>query len=283
MRIVLKLSSGLGNQLFMYAFYRHLESRYGVRPYFDDKYFMDHDNLRKPELTLLFPDYPVWRMPFNPAGEHHLKWRLYTWIQRCNPLVKRISEDAYDDCCRYQGHTLYFDGYWQTRRYVDQMDKTLLQPKEPMPDILLPWLQKIQQATCAVSLHVRRGDYFTPRYIGRFGVCHENYYHKAMAYMEQQLGNNVTYFVFSDDPEWVQQHLTFRQLCLLVDNHDVNSFWYIYLMSHCRHHIISNSTFSWWGAYLNPASDKMVVGPDQWTRDSNSTLMLDEWTKISTL
>lgn len=279
MKIVVKLSSGLGNQLFMYAFYRHLESRYSVRPSFDDKYFKG-DNLRKPELALLFPDYPVWRLPFNPAGEHHLKLRLYNWIQRCNPLVMRISEESYDDRCRYQGHTLYFDGYWQTHRYVDEMDKKLLQPQQPMPVVLQPWLQKIEQAPCAVSLHVRRGDYFTPQYIGRFGVCHEDYYHQAMAYIEQQVGCKVTYFVFSDDPEWVRAHITFQQPYALVDNHDVNSYWYIYLMSRCRHHIISNSTFSWWGAYLNTASDKIVVGPDPWTRDSDTTLMLDEWTKI---
>lgn len=279
MKIIVKLSSGIGNQLFMLAFYKHIEGKYGVRPYFDDKYFQDKDNIRKPELAVVMPDYPVCHLPFNPAGEHHLKRKCYEWVWSHMPFVTRISEDCYDDDTTYRGRLLYFDGYWQTPRYVEDLDRSLFMPVGDMPEVLASEREHIRKAATPVSLHVRRGDYFTLQYIDRFGVCDEAYYQQAMEAIEAQLGQ-VTYFVFSDDLPWVQQHLTFRQPVHYVANYDVNSYWYIHLMSLCRHHIISNSTFSWWGAYLDDREGKLVVGPSRWTLDSERTLMLEKWEKV---
>lgn len=278
--IVIRLSSGLGNQLFMYAFYKYIELKYGEMPYFDDKYFVDRRGIiRQSELAVLFPNYPVCKFHFNPAGERRFRGYFFRWKQKLFPSFRYINEKDYDDTFDYKGD-IYFNGFWQNHKYVDQLDKSLFVSKEPFPSLLENVRQQIENSACPVCIHFRRGDYFMPKWIHRYGVCTLEYYKRAMNLIESKVNEEIVYFVFSDDLNWVKQNISFNSRYILVPNYDINSYWYIYLMSICHHNIISNSTFSWWGAYLNNNATKYVVAPEKWMFDTDTNIALDEWIKV---
>lgn len=279
--IVIRLSSGLGNQLFMYAFFKYIEHKYGEQPFFDDKYFKDHRGIiRNSEISVICPNYPIHKFMFNPAGERRLKGYIYRWKQALFPSFNYVEDTNYDDSMYYTGN-VYFNGYWQTDKYVKTLDLHLFEPKESMPRSLEAVFLQINNVECPVSIHFRRGDYFMPKWIGRYGVCTVQYYIDAIAKLKNMLHLKPTFFIFSDDLEWVRQNIIIEDNHVFVPNLEINSFWYIYLMSKCKHHIISNSTFSWWGAYLNSHIDKIVIGPSKWMLDTDETLMLPEWEKIT--
>lgn len=277
---VVKLGSGLGNQLFMYAFYRYIEQKYGEQTFFDDKYFRDQiSEQRHSELSVIFPNYPVFKFPLNPAGETGWRGVLYSWFRYHFPICKMVYEDQYDDTIRYEGN-VYFKGFWQTDKYVKTLDKKIFTPKEKIPKELMQVVSQILAAVCPVAIHIRRGDYFQGKYASIFGVCSSNYFVRAMQTLESLEKSEITYFVFSNDLEWVNANIPFKCKKVVVPNYNVNSFWYIYLMSLCHHNIISNSSFSWWGAYLNEFEGKKVLGPSRWMNNSDFDLMLPEWIKV---
>ena len=275
---IVRLSSGLGNQLFMYAFYLHLKRKSYENIYFDDKYFK-HDSFgRKPELSIIFPNYPVFNFKFNPAGERGLKRRCYQFVQKKFPRFHYVDETDYDDKIIYKDNT-YFSGYWQKDDFICNNDLSHFVPKEEIPTILKPYLELINNTLNAVSIHFRRKDFFSPENIHRFGVCKEDYYQKAMNKLESEL-TELTYFVFSDDIDWVKENIYFSHQYVIIPNFSINSFWYIYLQSLCKHNIISNSTFSWWGARLNTNKNKIVIAPSKWMLDTENSIVLEDWQKI---
>lgn len=277
--IVIKLSSGLGNQLFMYSFYKYIENKYGIKPFFDDKAFLNDMSGRRSEISILFPNYPKISFNFNPIGEHGVKKYLYKLKQILFPSFKFVTEEEYDDNIIYSDD-VYFNGYWQTDRYVSQINRLLFEPKEEKPLFVKNIEKEIKNVSCPVAIHFRRGDYFSPKYINRYGVCTADYYKKAMCKLQSIVTQDITFFVFSDDLDWVKNNIKFNCNYLFIPNEAINSFWYIFLMSKCHHSIISNSTFSWWGAYLNENKNKVVIGPDKWMFDSNNNIMLKEWIRI---
>ena len=118
----------------------------------------------------------------------------------------------------------------------------------------------------AVSVHVRRGDYLTENNKWLYGdICTERYYRIAIEYIQKKVGNCILYF-FSNDIEWVKKHYNLENALYIEENmFDSYQDWYdLYLMSICKHNIIANSTFSWWGAWLNQNKNKIVVAPEKW-------------------
>lgn len=121
-----------------------------------------------------------------------------------------------------------------------------------------------------MSLHVRRGDYVSDaRTHATLGVCSLDYYRAAVRYIADHV-EAPEFFVFSDDIAWAQANLELGHPCHYVDhNRGAESYNDMRLMSLCRHHIIANSSFSWWGAWLNPRADKVVVAPARWFAGGN--------------
>ena len=117
----------------------------------------------------------------------------------------------------------------------------------------------------AVSLHVRRGDYVSdPKTKAILGVCSLDYYRAAIAHIAERI-ESPAFFVFSDDIAWAKANLEIPFPCEYVDhNQGQQSYNDMHLMSLCKHHIIANSSFSWWGAWLNPRKDKIVIAPENW-------------------
>jgi Glycosyl transferase family 11 len=173
----------------------------------------------------------------------------------------------YDPALETANAPAYVVGYWQSERYfaahADQIrrDFTPSKPLEPENAVIAA----VISGTTAVSLHVRRGDYVSDaKTQAVHGVCGLDYYARAMAHIEAQIAS-PRYIVFSDDPDWTRANLTSpHPMTFVTANPPSRGFRDLQLMSLCRHHIIANSSFSWWGAWLNGRADKIVVAPAQW-------------------
>ena len=122
----------------------------------------------------------------------------------------------------------------------------------------------------AVSLHIRRGDYVSnEKYNAAHGTCDLAYYARAADFIADRIGT-PTIYAFSDDPTWVAENLKLPYDVRYVDhNSAATNYEDLRLMAACQHHIIANSSFSWWGAWLNPSQDKLVAAPSQWFADPN--------------
>ena len=176
----------------------------------------------------------------------------------------------------------YLYGYWQSERYFFSVSDSIRSEftfQAPLTGNNKQLSDEI--ADCqAVSLHVRRGDYVNDRKTSQLMyACSEAYYQAAIDYIAGQVDQPV-YFVFSDDIAWCQRNLRLSSPHFWVShNSGAESYRDMQLMSLCRHHIIANSSFSWWGAWLNSRSDKIVVAPRRWFAKpiNTSDLVPREW------
>ena len=180
----------------------------------------------------------------------------------------------------------YLIGYWQTERYFADIADTIradFQLVEPFTADRHDLLNQIQAST-AVSVHVRRGDYVTnPSAAVVHGTCSPHWYAQAMTRMAERVAN-PKFFVFSDDADWARDNLPNPDGTVFVRQQaDGRDHQDMHLMANCRHHIIANSSFSWWGAWLNPRQDKQVIAPAKWFNQSaNDTcdLIPEGWEQL---
>lgn len=182
-----------------------------------------------------------------------------------------------------RGITFYYGG-WHAENYFLQSTKTIVKEfnfTEPDDKENLSIITKIKE-TNSVSIHVRRGDFLNADNINLFGdVCTKAYFEKAIALIESKV-TNPYFFVFSNDLEWVEENLVINNVTYVACNSGKDSWKDMFLMSICKHNIIANSTFSWWGAWLNKNSDKIVVSPSRFLKNDTFTdVYPDSWTKIS--
>jgi hypothetical protein len=165
---------------------------------------------------------------------------------------------------------VYISGFWQCERYFqrfeDEIRRDFVIRKEHLENTDR-WLQLIQSGT-SISLHVRRGDYVANPATNAFhGLCEPEYYQKALKKMTENTENPVVY-IFSDDIQWCKQNLKPE-----LSHHYVetgSAYKDLFLMRSCKHNIIANSSFSWWGAWLNINSQKIVIAPSVWFKDPSA-------------
>lgn len=194
---------------------------------------------------------------------------------------------AYDPDVFAQNNNIYFDGYWQTEKYfthiADELRKEIT-PIKPLSEYSQSIRAEIQK-TNAVSLHVRRGDYITDTSANAYhSVCSMEYYQRAITYMTERIPS-PHFFIFSDDYEWSVENFKFlKHPFTCVRGSEERNYEDMRLMAQCKHHIIANSSFSWWGAWLNPSKEKQVIAPKQWfanaPKNDTRDLLPEEWVKM---
>ena len=281
--IIIKIWGGIGNQLFQYVFGQYLHHKYNIEVRYDNNSFISTDTLRNSELAALKT--PV-RLDNRCVFSRYrgIKNRVLRYSFQLCPKYHFINElDGKSlPSCFKDKHLYFFQGYWQDHHYYDWLKKHVPQFEVDLAE----WPKELQTykepiATCnnSVSIHIRRGDYFTPKNIGNYGVCDVQYFTSAIGYMKEKVGK-CSFFVFSDDIQWVKNNIALPENSVIIENYNVPQFAYIYLMSLCKHHIISNSSFSWWGAVLNEQPDAVVIAPKHWTLNSDKTIALDKWQKL---
>ena len=179
----------------------------------------------------------------------------------------------------------YLMGYWQSEKYFQFIEAIIRADfvfKQAMSNSNQLIANQIEQSN-AVSLHVRRGDYANnPLTAATHGLCSMDYYMQAI----QHIGECVyepNFFIFSDDIVWVKENLKINFPCFYVDgNYGEESYNDMRLMSLCKHHIIANSSFSWWGAWLNQYAGKIVIAPNKWFAHDTDVkdLLPESWVKL---
>ena len=168
----------------------------------------------------------------------------------------------------HQREDCYFRGYWQAYKYFadcgEAIDATIRLPFSDLNEAARRWLDLIRSSE-AVIVHVRRGDYLRPNIKNVHGLCDLPYYTRAMSLLRQHV-SSAKFFVFSDDPVWCQQAFSGEDDLHVIGVHEPNRGHFdLALMVSGRHHIIANSSFGWWAAWLARHDAQIVVAPTPWT------------------
>lgn len=264
--IVIKINGGLGNQLQQYAMYDKLRSM-GKDVKVDISWFRkDMGQTAKRNLELdYFPG-----IVYEACTEQEVLDILGKRDIFCKVLEKlHLKEkNLYVEYQMYDKEIFCLDnkvleGYWACEGYwadrIPELRKQLIFPKSDNPENE-KMLEKIRN-TEAVSIHIRRGDYLNPENQAIYGgICTEEYYEKAISYIEEKIVN-PHFFIFSDDGEYAKKTYTKDNYTVVDINHGRDSFFDMYLMGCCKHNICANSTFSFWGARLNENPDKLMIRP----------------------
>jgi hypothetical protein len=182
---------------------------------------------------------------------------------------------------------VFLSGYWQSEKYFSDAIGVIRdtfafrRPPSGLNNSLAT--QIAAQNATAISLHVRRGDYVHKAAVSQtHGSCSLSYYDAAVRHMASHV-KTPHFYVFSDDTDWVRANLNMPFPHVFVEhNRGSASYEDMRLMSLCRHHIIANSSFSWWGAWLNADPEKIVVAPDKWFNNENvvEDLFLSDWVRL---
>ncbi len=259
--IVVRLIGGLGNQLFQYAFGRALAVRYG-RPLTLDCQF------------LTSPSRPYGLDVFNIKAEvdvkSHLTRRFLNALGTVYSGRYITSEKAFgvfDPTVFNLAQPRYFRGYWQSSLYFEEVRDLLLSEivlKETYTsETYIRHVEEIE-ACNAVSLHVRRGDYLTSAAARFHGSLPTEYYVAAVHCLERQSMGKFRLFIFSDDIDWCKENLQSLHDDIVFMPTGLRNYEDLLLMSKCKSNIIANSSFSWWGAWLNTNPEKIVIRPNKW-------------------
>lgn len=257
---IIEYEGGLGNQMFQYALAQCFLVK-GLRVTGD---FSTYYNVggRKFILEDIFPQIQIPKCNIN-LKLYYKANGFYTVEESILSLEKK--ETDIDVLNKERG---YFEGYWQSFQYVQKVESELRRRFRFInkDDKKLSDIAKEIHKQNAVSIHIRRGDYLTSQTQRIFGnICTDEYYKKAIDYIEKAIEKPV-YYYFSNDINWVKEKYK-RNNAIYVnqDLFDDYEDWYdMYLMSVCKHNIIANSTFSWWGAWLNQNQNKVVIAPSKW-------------------
>lgn len=182
--------------------------------------------------------------------------------------------------------TCYVEGYWQSEKYFKNIEKVIRQEftlKDHLREKLDQKILNLISGTNSVSIHVRRGDYVTNKAASQtHSTCSIDYYERAIRRIAKDV-KDIQLFVFSDDIQWVKDNLHTNHPITHVSNGNYTDYEELILMSHCKHNIIANSSFSWWGAWLNNNEEKIVIAPNHWFVDTSydsKDLILDSWIKM---
>ncbi len=295
--IIVRLMGGLGNQMFQYAAGRRLAHIHNVHLKLDLSWFNNIENVNTArryelhvfniiadtaspeEVALLKRD----KMSVFPEGIKKFinainLFKVSTWIREkhyhFDPAILKLTDNV------------YLEGYWQSEKYFKDIEAIIRKEftiKEPLSGKNKEMAELIR-SSAAVSIHIRRGDYVTNPSTNQFhGVCGLDYYSNCIEKIAGMI-KKPHFFVFSDEPEWAQNNLKLHYPTKIIA-HNAAGMAYedLRLMSQCRHHIIANSSFSWWGAWLNPDPDKKVFAPKRWFKTNeynDADLIPKSWLRV---
>jgi Glycosyl transferase family 11 len=299
--IIVKLIGGLGNQMFQYAIGRHLSERLSTLLKLDlsefetDKfrrYSLHYFNIRQyiaTETEIQAVKEPVMKRSEQVVAK--ILWQLgfsqiANKMQPTGNIINEKEECKFAPEVLSNSGNLYLQGFWQSELYFVDIRKILLR-EFTIKHLQSSYCSEIEAeitSTASVSLHVRRGDYArNPKTNEYHGLCSLEYYQRAVEKILTILPN-PHFFVFSDDLLWVKQEFKFDiPMTLVGDTSNTEDYEELWLMSRCQHQIIANSSFSWWGAWLNPNPNKIVCAPYRWFNSAPidpRDLIPETWIKL---
>lgn len=292
--IIVELNGGLGNQMFQYAFARSLSLSLNEPLAFDTKKLYSRNTHNGLELNKAFNidiREAILKDLKSILGLQANRFLKYILTNRkiSNLVRSRYIKEPhfhYWNGAKNLVGSNYLVGYWQSEKYF-KSHETIIRSDFNFKSSLSNEDAKIIEDISkhdSISLHVRRGDYISnPKASSTHGLCSIDYYSKALKLVTEHL-TNPKVFIFSDDISWVKHNLRSEyDFRYVIHNSGDQSFNDMRLMSLCQHNIIANSTFSWWAAWLNANSNKIVVAPKNWFADLSycpNDLYCDGWMVI---
>ncbi len=294
--IAVKLMGGLANQMFQYATGRNLSIKNRTELKLDAVSYFENQPAENTPRHYELNVYPIkatlmTREELKLVGADDQKRR--GWRPRLikpQPLVQfdeQTSEyQSFQPAFFNQPDNAYLVGHWQNEKYFKDIREELL--KELTPKTFTPYTQGVLKEiakTPSIALHVRRGDYVTNKHANKFhGLMSVSYYRKALSLIHKQTGL-ARVVVVSDDIAWCRRNLGLDKDTLFVDgNPTIRACEDIYIMRHCQHNIIANSSFSWWPAWLNSNPSKIVIAPKDWFKDKQANqkmhIVPEDWIRL---
>lgn len=281
--LIIRLIGGIGNQLFQYAFGKYIEKTTGQEVFFNVDSYLKINKERRCELKQLLPTLRVSDRKYEFVKHNGIGKKLWIQWEFRNRRAHYVPEKKYGTVSFHPLHIYFLDGYWQWLPIVESVSKEmtdLFAQRQALPPPVAAIREELVKAEkIPIALHVRRGDYLDAKNLKIYGVCDSTYYYRAVGYFREKLPGFKLY-IFSDDINWVEDNLFFDDVMYVRLPEELPAYWSIYLMSLCSHNIISNSSFSWWAAFLNRHPGKIVIAPKQWLRSSDETLALPAWIKL---
>lgn len=278
------LSGGLGNQMFQYAAAKALSARLDS-PFQLDIYSFSRktkSTIRNYELHIFDISAPV---ALTTKGK--LVTKFYPLIQKYRGFFQRLGIFTDTYAILYQpksqdikGNVLLY-GYFQNEKYFKSIENELRRDfsfKAPLAGKNLDVCKRVQ-GTNSIAIHIRRGDYLTNQSsISNFITLDKDYYERAIGHVLASF-DNPEFYIFSEDFEWISENLNFKDYPVtFIDwNKGKDSYIDMQLMSLCKHNVIANSSFSWWGAWLNTNPDKIVIAPGIWFRSEEKNALLRDF------
>ncbi len=269
--IIVRIYEGLGNQLFQYAYARALSLSTKQKVFLDvretgarisekrltpRKYSLNHYKITLPICKNVSHFYP-----YINGSDSTLEIMQKLSMVGCLPykFYKQKTSDYDEKIVNLKGNW-YLQGWFQDSRYFQKYESIIRQEITPKNRIKINHeLKNLLQTNNTISVHIRRCDY--KKILNMLPI---SYYYNAMGYMKDRILNPF-WVVFSDDINWTKENINFGSNCYFLDEKDnLQDYEELMVMSCCKNHIIANSTFSWWGAWLCRNEDKIVVGPDRW-------------------
>ena len=269
--VVVYIAAGLANKMFQYAFSRGLMS-HGLDVFLDQTSFQPEWSFEDIALEEVFPNIEIKNAPnnmFSLAYKKDLLSRIYRRMSAFFPNNRYLMERPfiYDELIYKKATSnCIFCGLWQTELYFNFCEKDVRRnfvftPFQDDQNIQLAEKMKNENS---VAIHIRKGADYLKRNIWD-GTCSVEYYNQAINYLKEHVSNPV-FYLFTDNPKWVEENLKDIDY-KLVDWNPVSGkqgYRDMQLMSYAKHNIIANSTYSWWGAWLNNNPQKIVVAPKIW-------------------
>lgn len=282
---IIKISGGLGNQLFQYALGKNLALKNGSDLKLDISWYDSVDSN--------YRDFKIDNYKTNFTIAQKLEMDKF----RKSNIVTKIIKKIFGSNCRKEKNfnfdskilnlskPAYLIGYWQSEKYfsniTDVIRKELVLKNDPSIETK-EWIKKISNSN-AVSLHIRRGDYINNTKTNQtHGTCSLDYYKEAITYISQKITKPV-FFIFSDDIEWAKKNLQIAFPIFFVSDNKIPDYEELIIMSNCKHNIIANSSFSWWGAWLNNNPEKTIIAPKKWFKAEHlntNDLIPNSWIKL---
>jgi hypothetical protein len=293
--IITRLKGGLGNQMFQYAAGLAISRKLNTTLRVDGSFLYESVDLqaitpRLFELTCFgIEDDNVSFSGFKRL-RRLLQSRPYRILQDKIPALlpwKYISEKQFNFDPAFFLHkgNLMLEGYWQSEKYfldIANEVRSVFTLRTGISEKTAS-LQSYLQDNLTASVHIRRGDLLTnPGAAALHGTCSDAYYQTALQKLKINFPD-LKVIVFSDEPDYVHRKMQFLKPEVIVDWNNNRGWEDLHLMQQCSHHIIANSSFSWWGAWLNPSANKQVIAPARWFNTGSidtSTLIPEGWIKI---
>lgn len=268
--LIIKLMGGTANQQFQYAYGRALSLQYNMN------LILDKSFLERKDTGVTLRDYNLDIFNINPSFEYSGNCirvnEPYFHYNKTLSILPEINPNK----------DIYIEGYFQSYKYFEAFKTQIFKDFELKWDIPND-AKKLKEeilTSNSVCIHVRRGDYLKTSF---HGVMEMDYYNKAIDIIEKSV-SDIKYYIFSEDIEWCKENFTKENMIIVpMELAGDKSEGHIELMRSCKHHIIPNSSFSWWTAYMSTNENKTVIAPLKWFNDdkiNTNDIIPEEWIRI---